>query len=412
TSTGSIPGTLQLAIESASLAPRVEPYLNNVDVIPNNGSATVRIPVRLTVSAGANLQATPTTLTFTYQTGAANPATQTINLTSSAAAIAFSATAASTTGGNWLSVSPASGTTTAVGGAVTPLTVTANPGTLAAGTYNGAVTITPTTAGSQPVTVNVTLTVTSPAPPSGLAITNNASSISRGVSPGQIITIKGRNLAPATGLSGSVQNNSFPTRLGEVRVLFDSVEAPLFYVGPSGDRTSDQINAIVPYGVSGRASTNLVVEYRGVPSQPLSLSVRETDPGIFTVNQQGSGAASLLNQNNSANTQANPAVAGSVIQIFGTGEGLVAPNPGDGRVVPVTAPFPAFLNAVQVRVNGRVARVVYSGSAPGLVAGVFQINVELPVDLGIAAAGQVPLEVQIGSTASQPSVTLWARPRP
>jgi len=403
----SVPGPLQVTFNSASLTPRTEPYRNDIVLNSLSGLAPVTIQVFLRVTTPSSLAAAPASLSFAFTTGTANPPSQTINLTATGAAIPFSAAAISQLG-SWLSVTPASGSTNAAGGAATPLTVSVNPTGLTAGTYNGNISVTPTTPGTNPVVVNVTLTVTTPNPPNGLQVSNNASGLSRGISPGLFITIKGRNMAPATGVVFSTV--PAPTTLGEVRVLFDNVPAPLIYVGPAGDRNGDQINAVVPYGIGGRASTNLVVEYKGIASQSIPLTIRETDPGLYTANQSGSGAASLLNQDNSANAQNNPAVAGSIIQIYGTGEGGFSPNPGDGRAVPTTQPFPTLLSGpVQVRINGRVAQVLYAGPSPGLLAGVFQVNAAVPADLGVTTATTATLEVQIGNTTSQNGVTFWVR---
>lgn len=404
-----IPGSIQITFNSAQLTARTEPYVNDIVINPTQpGLNALRIPVRLTVTAASNLQVSPTSLTFAFTTGGTAPTSQTVNVTSSGAAVPFTAAATTQQGGNWLSVTPANSTTNATGGAAIPLAVTVNPANLNGGTYTGAITLTPGGGGGQPVTVNVTLTVTQPNPPNNLQISNNASGISRGVSPGEFITIKGRNMAP--GAAVVFTSVPAPTTLGEVRVLFDGVAAPVLYVGPSGDRTSDQINAIVPYGISGRASTNLVVEYRGVASATVPLTVRDTEPGLFTANSAGSGPASMLNQDSSFNTQTNPAALGSVVSIFGTGEGFITPNPGEGRVVPATQPFPALLNGpVVVRIGGRTAQVLYGGPAPGLLAGVFQINAVVPTDLVVSGVTQTSVEVQIGSTSSQPGVTFWVR---
>ncbi len=409
---GVIPGNLQFTFNSATLQPRTNPYANSIVLVFNNGSPSVTIPVTLKVNASGTISVAPTTLNFMYQssTGATAPANQTLSLTSNGAAIPFTAAATTSAGGNWLSVTPASGTTTASGGTATTLTVSINTANLPAGanTYNGTITITPgnsTTA----ITVPVTLRVTVPNPPNNLVITNNASGISRGVSPGELITIKGSNMAPTVGLSFTPANNAIPTRLGGVRVLFDGVEAPLIYVGPSGDKSSDQINAIVPYGVSGRAATSLVVEYLGQQSQAVLLTVRQTDPGVFTANSQGSGPAALLNQNSSYNAQSNPATPGSVVQIFGTGEGLLVPTQTTGTIIPPAGPYPSFLNSdVQVRINGVNATVSYAGAAPGLVAGVWQINAIIPDSVNsINGTKDVSVDVTIGGTTSQPAVTLW-----
>jgi hypothetical protein len=68
--------------------------------------------------------------------------------------LAFTVAASTSTGGNWLTVSPPSGTATPAN--PVSLTVTANPGTLAAGTYSGSI-IVSSSVGN--LTVPVTLAV-------------------------------------------------------------------------------------------------------------------------------------------------------------------------------------------------------------------------------------------------------------
>src|SRR5208282_5550771 len=53
--------------------------------------------------------------------------------------LAFTASASTSTGGNWLSVSPANGSATP--SAPVSLTMTANPGNLAPGTYSGSISV-------------------------------------------------------------------------------------------------------------------------------------------------------------------------------------------------------------------------------------------------------------------------------
>ena len=43
-------------------------------------------------------------------------------------------------------------------------------------------------------------------------------------------------------------------------------------------------------------------------------------------------------------------------------------------------PFPRPLLPVGVRIGGRVADVTYAGAAPGLVAGMLQVNARVPAD--------------------------------
>lgn len=92
------------------------------------------------------------TLAFSYSGTA--PATQTVQVTSSGAAIPFTTSVSTTSGGNWLSATPPAGNT--------PLgvTVTANPAGLAVGTYTGTVSVASTGATNSPQTVSVTFDVT------------------------------------------------------------------------------------------------------------------------------------------------------------------------------------------------------------------------------------------------------------
>jgi len=58
-------------------------------------------------------------------------------------------------------------------------------------------------------------------------------------------------------------------------------------------------------------------------------------------------------------------------------------------------------------VDGQDAVVLYAGSAPGLVAGVLQVNFRLPPKVRPGAA--VPLLLKIGRFSSQSGVTLAVR---
>jgi len=407
--TGTVPGNVQFTIDPAPLAPREAAYTGNV-TISVSGVQTITVPVSVKSQAGATITATPTTITASYAQGSTAPANQTINLTSSGAAVPFSAAAATANGVNWLSVSPASGTTAASGGAPTALTVTINPQGLAPGSYPGTITITPTGTGQAAITINVTLTVTTASAPNGLTIINAATGVARSISPGEIVTIKGRNMAPATGQSFTVTNGQLPVALGGSAVSFDGIPAAILYAGPAGDRNGDQINAIVPYGISGRVSTRLVVTYQNIASDPITLSVAESAPGVFTASQTGSGLAAALNQDNSANSATNPEQRGRIVVIYATGEGLLSPAQGDARVTSTTAPFPMPLLPVSVRINDQPAEVRYAGSAPGLVGGVLQVNAVIPANLNITAPTNVPLVLQVGQNVSQGNVTINVRP--
>jgi len=52
------------------------------------------------------------------------------------------------------------------------------------------------------------------------------------------------------------------------------------------------------------------------------------------------------------------------------------------------------------------AEVVYAGAAPGLVAGVMQVNVRIPLN---APSGNVAIVLQVGDAFSQPGTTIAIR---
>jgi hypothetical protein len=97
-------------------------------------------------------------LSFNSTVGAGAPAAQTANLTLATGSLSFTAVTAVTSpvGGNWLRVSPGSGTAS---GAITPLSISVDPTGLNPGTYNGTVTVTANGATNSPLTMPVTYTV-------------------------------------------------------------------------------------------------------------------------------------------------------------------------------------------------------------------------------------------------------------
>jgi len=244
----------------------------------------------------------------------------------------------------------------------------------------------------------VNTTATSPPAISSNGVVNAASFLPGPVAPGEMITIFGSNIGPSQLTPGQLSaTGAVSTMLAETRALFDGIPAPLIYVG------STQVSASVPYGVSGKLSTQLEIEYRGIRSNPVSVQVNEAAPGLFTANSSGRGQAAALNENGSINSILRPAEPGSIVVLYGTGEGQTDPPGVDGRIS--TDPLPKPLHAPQVLIDGTVADILYAGAAPGQVAGVFQINVRVPVDI---SGGSVSVRVQFGSVSTQPATLAFA----
>ena len=224
-------------------------------------------------------------------------------------------------GSGWLAINPTSGTGSST------VNVHANPANLAPGVYNAAVTIDGgPAAGSQ--AVPVIFTVGQPIPLVSL-VASAANGAVTSLAPGSFASIYG------TGLTGN-----------SVTVSFDGVEANVIY------DSATQINLLVPGALTGKTSAQMLVTVDGRNGSPTMVTVVSAAPAIFP--------NGVLNQDNSVNSAAKPAVRGSTLQIFLTGLPPVA--------------------GAAVNIGNRTLQSVFSGQAPG-VPGLEQVNVMLPADL-------------------------------
>jgi uncharacterized protein (TIGR03437 family) len=330
----------------------------------------------------SNLTLSPATLTTS-----ASAATGAIRV-STGDGCAWSATS----NAGWLTIA---GSSSGSGLGSITYNIQANPGPARTGSIQvGPQTFTVTQQGFQPPTPQVT------------SVLNGASYASGAISPGEIVTLFGSNLGPAQGVPFqlSADGKSIPNTLGGVQVLFGSTAATLLYVSAA------QINAIVPYAVAGTASTALQVQYQGQTSTAMTVAVQAATPGIFSQDATGTGPGAIFNQDGSLNASLSPAAAGSVIQIYATGGGITTPAQTDGVLAPLAPPLPLLAALpVSVTIGGFGAKVDYAGVAPGEVAGMIQINAEVPA---VVAPGlSVPVVVQIGNWQSQtlPALTITVR---
>jgi len=229
----------------------------------------------------------------------------------------------------------------------------------------------------------------------------NAASFQRGpLTPGELVTIFGTGIGPSRleGLqldaTGRVSNS-----LAATRVLFDGVPSPLVYV------SATQSSVIVPYAVFGKGQTVIEVEYLGSKSNTVAYPVAEAMPGLFSAAASGRGQGAILNQDYSVNSASNPAGRGEVALIYATGEGQTDPPGEDGKLVGDVLTKPKA--PVSVLIGGLPAELLYAGGAPGLVAGVLQVNVRVPE--GVTPGSAVPVVVIIGQASSQSEITLAVR---
>ena len=219
-----------------------------------------------------------------------------------------------------------------------------------------------------------------------------------GVSVGEIVSIFGNQIGPATTQPLSIVNGVVANKLANTQVLFDGAPATLLFVSET------QINAIVPCNVAGKTSVKVQVQSNGAWTNVVTLPVFATYPSLFTVSNSGTGPGAILDPQYRLNTAANATARGASAILFGTGEGQTNPACSDGAITSLIGPFPVPVAPVSVEVGGKPATIVYAGGAPGLVRGVIQVNFTLAADTPVGAA--IPITLKIGDRTSQTGVTM------
>ena len=230
-------------------------------------------------------------------------------------------------------------------------------------------------------------------------VVNSASIVAGPVAPGEIITIRGQNIGPVQGAGYVIDGDGqhLGNTLVQVQVLFDDAPAPLLYV------SATQVNAIVPYAVAGKQTTELKIVNQSVMSNPVTLQVASASPAIFTIDASGQGQGAILNQDNSVNSIKNAAARNTIIQIFATGEGQTIPAGEDGKIANgQTLPKPQL--QVTVQIGGQAATVLYAGAAPQAVAGLLQIDARIPAN--VQPGNAVAVLVRVGTAPSRAGVTI------
>jgi len=222
-----------------------------------------------------------------------------------------------------------------------------------------------------------------------VSVTNAATgSTSAPVGQGSWCTLLGASLASKSGKAKS--SGALPMSLANrTLAVNDSLPVPLSSV--SATQIQLVLPAKTPLGVQ-RIASRTADTGELVAGGP--FVVAEFAPGLYTVNQQGTGQAVALNEDGSSNSSSHPAAYGSTVRIFGTGQGPVttpvpdgqpAPSSPDDTVAKPTSNGDTCLvshSYVCVALGGSgggaaFADVKYSGLAPGQV-GTWELKFTLP----------------------------------
>jgi len=289
-------------------------------------------------------------------------------------------TAASVSGGNWLTAAQLPG--------YNIVDITADAAGVQQGVYKGSVTIASNAANGN-VVIPVEIEVFALGPPVIFpdAVLNNAT-FDPGdfVAPGGIIALKGEQLH----FGDPVQNASLPlpNKLGETQVFVNNQPVPLYYA------SFGQVNFLMPYETAPGEVT-IRVERNGQASANTTVRVAVRKPRILQLLDSGNEAYYAIAQNASRNNSfpiparfgipnSEPARPGDTLVIYALGLGAVSPPVTSGAGAPSSPLANATGNwrvifGTGVFVSGIEVTPSYVGLAPGFV-GLYQINVQVPAN--------------------------------
>ncbi len=220
-----------------------------------------------------------------------------------------------------------------------------------------------------------------PGGPPQITAVANGFTFTPGQSPGSFIVIAGSNMSSET---AAFTGPNLPTSIGATSVLLDGMPIPLYYVSPT------QIDAQLPIDTAVTISSLEVVN--GILStNSAEVLIDQASPGIP---YYGANHASARNGDNSINSDANPAPAGSVMTIYFTGIGPVT-NPVEAGLPAPVSPLSNSELQVAVTIGGQVVRPSFAGLSPGSI-GLAQVNVQVPS----LPPGDYPVVITLGSASS------------
>jgi uncharacterized protein (TIGR03437 family) len=384
------PGTVTFSIDQTAVAALAAgAYYGTIRVTGSGVTGSVQdFQVVLNIgAAGSQIIPNPQPAGLIFiGSGAALPPQAIRLFASSKNAIEFQAAASTTDGGGWLSIAPATGSTSA--GSPANVMVTANPAGLAPGVYRGSVSFAFTTAVRS---VNVTLIVEA-----GATGASRPASSGANPAPRETTTCTGAQLVPTqTGLVSNFSSPaSWPTPLSIT--LVDTCGNPV------GDAqvVATFTNGDPPLALAVVDAPNGLYSGTWTPrntSSQVTILARASAPGFpaaATVQIPGQVApntAPVLAPNGTLDIF-HPQVGaglgpGNIVQIYGTG--LAAQTSS-----PTVLPLPTQINGTLVIIGGTEAPLYYV--SPG------QINAQIPFELTAGNQYEVIVSANGALTTPQP----------
>lgn len=237
--------------------------------------------------------------------------------------------------------------------------------------------------------------------------TVNAATFAPGIAGagGSLVSFFGSGLTG--GESAAAETVPLPKELAGRKIEVSGRDAAMLFINDT--QANFQIPVETPQGLQS-------VAVRRVDTDELisgsAAFVDFANPGLFTFTQDGLGRTLAINQDGTLNGPDNPAERGTVIQLFGTGQGPTTPVVPDGEPAPssplalsVASPQGSALDCAQNQpsvcgvVGSLFAQVTFSGLAPGFV-GLWQVNLLIPDQPELVTGDNVIIRLVINNRFS------------
>jgi uncharacterized protein (TIGR03437 family) len=211
-----------------------------------------------------------------------------------------------------------------------------------------------------------------------------ANGVGSPVAPGSLVAIFTSALAAQP---GGFTTATLPAQINGVSVTFNNVTAPMVNVSPTGPYPF--VSVQVPFEVLAQGQTSgtasVVITVNQVPSAPVQTQIVASQPGIFTLNSEGTGQAVLVNladytiaAPSGSSPGAHPIPRGQPAYFYLTGVGAMTPSVLDGSGTCPASNGLCNANAMPTAfVGGVQAQVLFAGQAAPY-PGVQQINLIIP----------------------------------
>jgi len=336
---GSGNGTIALTVTSSSLTPGT---YNTTITVSAVGTPAITIPVNLTVAPAPvppAIGTSPTSFSFTVQRGSGNPATQTLNISNTGGG---TLTWTASDNAAWLTLSPASGTNNGA------MSVSAATGSLAVGTYSGAITI--SAPGARNTSVPVTFIVAeAPVPPRIAAIPTTLSfTAQQGGGNPAAQTLNISNTGGGT-LTWTASDNAPWLTLSQTS---GSGNGTITVTAATGSLAAGTFNAVIAMGSTGTTTIHIPVTFT-VTSAPTTITLSPSSLTYTAISGSSNPASQSMTVNSTGSWTASDNASWLTLSpTSGSGNGTISASINLGEV-----PVGTHTAAITVTGGGTVRNV-------------------------------------------------------